>query len=527
MLGTTLADAELRFHAVVESLAEGLAIFDSTGVLVFCNSQFEQLTGYTREEIFGKRIYEIFFPEGSPEQDQYLRDMLERYRARQEGVREVYLTHIYRKNGERRFVETKAAPLIDREGRILGSIGANTDVTDRMRMEERIQRSNRIETMGQLAGGIARDFNNLLTTIRGRADLALEKENCPADIAHELRMLKVSAEAASRLTRQLSVLSHQTLVRMEPTDLNEILRETEPQIRSLLSAADTLELSFGKLSPVLADTSQIQQLFLDLAMFCLKRGPHTGQTTRRLLLETKEHSFAKTDRIPERLVPGKYVLFRMTASGTSIEAARIPDLLEPFSTAASVGGEGFALSASLAVVTQLGGDIMVEAQSGGEISFEIFLPALAAQLSLRRSAKHHERSYHGHQHIVVLDQDRGVRQLLSDVLTRHSYSVTASGEPSEVFQLLRTTPEPPNLLIADMGGAQAGDAEKLRAILTERPEVKVLLLAGQSFQSEILEILGEHSIPVLSKPFSPEALLVAVRSILEILSRRRANARGW
>lgn len=527
LLGNTLDDAELRFQAVVESVAEGLAVFDTSGTLIFCNSQFEQLTGFNRNEIYGKRIYEIFFPPGSPEQDQYLKDMLTRYRARQDGIREVYHTQIYRKNGERRFVETKAAPFVDKSGRILGSIGANTDITERLQMEEMLRRSQRMEAVGSFAGGIAQGFNNSLTVIACRTDMLLESPLAEQENLHHLQLIKHAVAAAGRLTRQLSTINQPSANSPVPVDINEIARSAAGEMRQMLPESVFLDLVLGeRLSLVSADAMGVKQVVIDLMMCFYRSDSQLGRSRSTISMVTGEEVRTADLRPAEDDLPaGRYVTLTIRHRMLGNDFPDIPSLLESFSTKGCDIIPEVALSASNTIVNKFGGRLRSTREANEDLCFKVILPALAGQFSFKKKPQLVVEANESEASILVVEPNDEVRALLVELLLKQkNYQVHGVGSLSEAYQLLNKSIEPFSLILADTGAIEALDYSSAKTFLRTRQKTGLLLLSGRALSPELLQLVEEAEVPLITKPFSSSVFLQNVQAALE---QRGKQSRVW
>ena len=526
LLGTTLADAELRFAAVVESLAEGLAIFDCGGVLRYCNSLFEQLTGYTREEMYGKKIYEIFFPAGSAEQDEYFQHMLSRYRARRTGEAEAYQSYIFRKDGQRRWVETKAGPLRDSTGQIIGSIGANTDITEKRVLEEQLRWSQRMEAVGRLAGGVSHDFNNLLTAIYGYSDIILRNLPITDPNYRRVRLIKQSTESACRLTRQLLTLSRRSLVQKEHVALNTLVDDTLEIIHNLLGGQIALVRFAGeKLPPVLADPSELQQVLINLVINARDAMSEGG----RITIQTHE------ERVEEKITSGRghlpaghYVVLSVEDTGAGIEPEVMPHLFEPFFTTKKSAGTGLGLSTSYALVKQLQGEIFVESDPGKRTVFQVYLPASSQEAPLRRIDPKPAGSLWGTERILVVEDEDVVRQLLLEVLKQTGYTVLSATDGAEALEIVRqlqgNREERLDLIVSDVVMPNVNGLTLATTVLQLDPDLPLLLMSGCTTELAIRERIEELGVPFISKPFAPQTLLETVRSILD--RKYRAGAVG-
>lgn len=513
LLGNTLADAELRFQAVVESLAEGLAIFDTTGVLVYCNSGFEQITGYMREEMYGKRVYEIFYPPGSPEQDLYFKEMLERYRARQRGVVETYRTYIYRKNGERRCIETKAGPFRDVNGNIIGSIGANTDITEKARLEEQLQLAHRLEAAQSVAAGVAVNFGDLLTTLSGQTEILL----ADADLGENARLAAQSIDdgvaAARRLTRHLLLTTRPPALRIESVDLNELLRESAEVIRGIVGDSFTLEIGLTPdTPPVAADSAYLHQALVSLILYLRKIFGHGG---RVLLAAARQDFDTDVDTDFGSIATGRYSALLVEHTGQRINGARALSLFKP-SSGLIQPDERFLRSeielwSCYSIIRLLGGQLCIDESADGKCAFAVFLPVAEAGRTAQPPAMETDTSLSGAEEIIVAEDNAPLAAYIAGLLARNGYQASCGPRTAGPDQVHSGRTK---LVIASVG-VHEDPLEITRNVAALNPGTRLLLLSGSTWDTDTMEELESLGAASLLKPFAPVELLKAVRRLLD------------
>jgi PAS domain S-box-containing protein len=517
LLGTTLADAELRFQAVVESLSEGLAIFDATGVLVYCNSAFEQLTGYSRDEMYGKRVYEIFFPPGSPELDNYFENMLERYRARRRGVVETYRSFIFRKNGERRWIETKAGPFRDVNGNIVGSIGANTDITERALLEEQLQLAHRHEAAQNIAASVAGNFGDLITVLGGQAEALLDDSNLSEESRKRLSVIRQCTDVARRLTHHLLLTTRPPIASIEPVDLNELIRHSFDLIRGIISDSFRLEIELNQdPPPVQADPAHLQQAVISLILY-IRRLFGSGGSVR---ITTNEKRLA-TDIVTDfgSIRAGRYSTLVIEHSGQRTTATRIYPLFRPLGAASAPPDERMLKSeielwSSYTLVRQFNGEMTVNAGADGKATLSLYFPISDTDRAMKKPGASEAPNISGNETVAVIEESPSVREFLVELLGKKGYKVLQAVDLEDVKKLLSVGSGQPQLVIASQGFSANG-AEIVRKIAADYPGTRVLLLSGSSYDTNIIEQQESLGAAILLKPFTSADLLQAVRRLLD------------
>lgn len=506
-------DAKSHFYAVTESLAEGLTIFSRDGFLEYCNSRFAELTGYRREELKGKRIYEIFFPDGSPEQESFKAGMEKRLFARRRGISEIYETQIYRKNGERRWVESKAAPLRDIDGRIIGSIGASTDITERKSLEEQLRWSQKMEAVGRLAGGVAHDFNNLLTAIYGYAEMILKKLDESDPLYRKVNIIRRSSEAACAITRQLLTISRKTVVQKTILSLPEVVRDTREVLRGLIGEHIAIEVEDGDSSTTVeSDAAQLQQIIINLAINA-RDAMEQGGTLR---MSTQIRELPRGMVTPRSsLKPGRYVVLSVTDTGSGMSREVMSHLFEPFFSTKKGKGSGLGLSTVYAIVKQHKGEVLVESKPGKGSKFEVYLPAAEGAAAERVLVENCQHTLTGTEHVLVAEDEESVRGLVKDILEHQGYTVTLARDGAEAIDIALGSDIKIDLLLTDVIMPRMNGIELAKEVLLHRPQLKVLFMSGYTDDSTIPETISRLKSPFIAKPFSPESLAIVVRNTLD------------
>jgi PAS domain S-box-containing protein len=366
----SLADSEARYRAVVEALPDGIGLADLQGDIVLCNTQMATLFGVgTSEELVGRSFYELI----GEKQAEIVRAGL----ARAEYDARVFRDEIEcaRKDGTAFLAKVSSAIIRDGQGAPRYLLGVLRDITESKQMEARLREAQKLETVGRLAGGVAHEFNNLLTVINGYSELAMRDLDHEHPVRYQLQEIARAGARAAELTHQLLAYSRRQMLRRELLNLDEIVERLAGLLRPTLSerVALILELSGGGM--VLADRGQIEEVVLNLVENAHDAMPDGG----RLLLRTSQTEVG--DDQPGRcdsLAPGRYLTLEITDSGHGMSPEVLSHLFEPFFTTKGVGqGTGLGLATVYGIVKQLGGDIRVASSEGQGTSFFLCFPLVA------------------------------------------------------------------------------------------------------------------------------------------------------
>ncbi|MBI3299175.1 MAG: response regulator [Elusimicrobia bacterium] len=403
---------------------------------------------------------------------------------------------------------TRLLPAIERELREARSR------RERRLAQEQFQQAQKMESIGKLAGGVAHDFNNILTAIIGYTNFLAG--DVPAETWREdVEQIRKAAERAAALTRQLLAFSRRQAVQLRLVDLNAEFSELERMLRRTVGEDIHWEVSLTPgLGCIKADPGQVQQIFMNLIVNARDAMPSGGTlTVRTMRAPVLEPRTAEGAPIP----PGDYVAFEVGDTGVGIDEEVKAHIFEPFFTTKPRGkGTGLGLAVIYGIVKQSGGHIAVESALGAGTTFKIYFPRVEGSAGAGSNAGETEAEgpRGGTETILLVDDDEAVRRIARRVLQSHGYSVLEAGNGEEAVRLAQSHRRALRLLLTDMVLPDFNGTELSRRIAALCPEAKVILVSGYlggDFGNFVLE---EH-IPFLQKPFGPSALARLVREVLD------------
>ncbi|MGD0259483.1 MAG: PAS domain S-box protein [Verrucomicrobiota bacterium] len=392
------------------------------------------------------------------------------------------------------------------------------DITERTQLEQQLRQSQKMEAVGQLAGGVAHDFNNMLAVIRGNAELILmEADRHTAQTKEGLKQVVAASERAANLTRQLLAFSRKQVMQSRPLVLNDVLADLTKMLRRIIGEHIDLQCRYSAELPfVQADTGMIEQVLVNLAVNARDAMPHGGQ----LLITTEPVSFDET-RAPAHpeAHAGQFVCLTVKDAGTGISPEHLPRIFEPFFTTKEPGkGTGLGLATVYGIVKQHQGWIEVSSQPGAGATFKIFLPAIPPPVRTAATPQTEAGLPAGTETILLVEDEHAVRMITRRVLESHGYKIYEATTAGEARDLWRSRAEEIALLLTDIvmpEGVTGRDlAEQLRA---SRPTLKVILMSGYSADviGKDTSFLQRSKTGFLQKPCSTRALLETVRRCLD------------
>ena len=384
---------------------------------------------------------------------------------------------------------------------------------ERRRLEAQFIEAQKMEVVGQLAGGVAHDFNNLLTVISGYCELLRDDLESGSRQQTDLGEIQRAAERAAELTRQLLAFSRRQILEPRVLSLSDSLKTMEPMLKRLIGEhIDVVVRTPPEIGHVRADPGQIEQVILNLAINARDAMPDGGT----LLLELKDVELdVSYTRQHVDAVPGPHVMLAVSDTGSGMDAATAARVFEPFFTTKPTGqGTGLGLSTVHGIVKQTGGIIGVYSEPGRGTIFKVYLPRVDAPIDVTPASPAAE-TCDGSETILLLEDEEAVRALAERVLVQRGYRVLAAATPGEALDLAAGCKDGLHLLLSDVvlpGMSGTALADKL---LADHPGLCVLYMSGYTDDAIVQNGMLGRDRPFIQKPFTPEALLRKVRWLLD------------
>jgi two-component system cell cycle sensor histidine kinase/response regulator CckA len=497
-LVAALQKSEARLRALIENSIDVTAILDAD--MQYVSPSVTRILGYMADELTGTASLDFVHPEDVP--------VLEGLFARELDDPSLMETDQFRarhKDGSWRVMDAVAHNLLE-DPAVRGIVVTARDVTARRALEERLKQAERLEAVGQLAGGVAHDFNNVLLVIRGYSSVLRSALTDPQHIADVDEIAK-AADRAAELTRQLLAFGRRLVLEPHLISLAEVVRGMQKLLARTMPADITVDIELADgVAPVVADPAQIEDVILNLA-FNARDALESGGT---VTLSVGESTVSGAEEgIAPPLTPGRYVTLSVTDDGPGIAEDVLPHIFEPFFTTKQDGiGTGLGLSTVYGIVAQSGGGMEVARPASGGARFTIYLPAATGPIEEGAWGTTAGSLAGGTETILLVEDEAPVRELVRRVLESVGYTVLAAGLPSEAERLLDGT-DTVELLLTDVVMPEMSGYDLAERISTRRPEVRRLFISG--YAPRVQRVKG----PLLKKPFAPEQLARAVRAALD------------
>ena len=517
-LYTQVRRAEQNYRSIFENAVEG--IFQSTPDrrVITANSSMARILGYdSPQELmtsFNDNDAELYV---DPAAEEEVTRTLET-----EGIVQGYEFEAYRKDGEKIWLSLNIRLIRDDHGNALFREGAIEDITEhkraeteRQKLEEQLRHSQKMEAIGQLAGGVAHDFNNLLTAINGYSSLALQRTNPDSRTKTYLEEIRKAGDRAANLTRQLLAFGRKQMLKPVALNLNEVVFDMNKMLRRLIGEDIKFDAKLDpQLKKIKADPGQIEQVLVNLVINSRDAMPQGGALTIETAnFEVDQQYTGKLLALP----PGGYVMLAVSDTGCGMDIETKARIFEPFFTTKDKGrGTGLGLSTVYGIVTQSGGNIWVYSEPNRGTTVKVYLPHFdgdeeaAERLSVETAAPR------GSETILLVEDEDVVRGLARQILQQAGYKVLDAGSGDEALRLCREHSDSIHLLLTDIVMPETSGKEIAQSLTSLRPATRVLFMSGYTDDAIVHHGILDSNVEFIQKPFTPVALARKVREVLDL-----------
>ncbi|MBU0965253.1 MAG: response regulator [Proteobacteria bacterium] len=512
----SLRRSEASYRRLHDSMTDAFVVVDMEGRLLEWNKVFSSMLGYMDEE-----LRQLSYMDLTPVE---WRDMEKRMVEEQiipHGYSEVYEKQYRRKDGSILPVELRTYLLRESNGQPSGMWAIVRDISQRKkdegeksRLEEQLIQAQKLESIGRLAGGVAHDFNNLLTVILGYGELVMQDMHKEHPSYESLRLICQAGLRARDLTRQLLAFSRKQLLEMQVVDINMVVKGFEKLICRVIGEDIDLQLVLpAQPLPVKADTSQLEQVLMNLAVNARDAMPEGGTLTIETSLVDLDEQYAAQK---PGVIPGRYIQIAVSDTGCGMDHETAGLIFEPFfTTKAKDKGTGLGLATSYGIIKQHNGNIWAYSEPGRGTIFKIHLPLARESLSKGKSVTAEPTDLHGNETILLVEDDLQMRKLTQIILKRQGYTVLVAENGQDALTLLDNFKGPVHLVLTDVVMPGMSGKELSDRICERIPDVKVLFMSGYSGNVIAHRGVIGDGVNFIPKPFPAQALAIKVRKVLE------------
>ncbi|MBI2390434.1 MAG: response regulator [Deltaproteobacteria bacterium] len=501
---SALRVSETRFRRLAESGIFGITVEDAAGRILEANDAFLAMVGFSREDLFAGRLdWALLAPKNGAGHD---RADTQATRPREREYR--------RRDGSPIPVLAAVAPLEGGE-----SLSVSLDLSERKRLEDQFRQAQKMEAVGRLAGGLAHDFNNVLSIVLSYTDLIVSDLRAEDPLRGDLEEIHAAGLRAAELTRQLLAFSRQQVLDMKLVDLGRIVAGMHKMIARLLGAdIEVIVLPAGGLRSVRADVGQIEQVLMNLAVNARDAMPLGGKLVIEIANVELDADYASAHH---GVQPGPYVMLAVTDNGVGMDKETQSRVFEPFFTTKAPGkGTGLGLATVFGIVKQSGGHIWLYSEPAKGTTFKLYFPAFSESAGDQSSERPPSETGRGTETILLVEDDDQVRALARNILRRSGYVVLEAPNGGEALLICERHGSAIHLLLTDvvlprLSGRQL--AERLSAL---RPDMKILFMSGYTDDAIHEHGVLDSGVAYLEKPLTPTSLTRKVREVLGSRSGR-------
>jgi two-component system cell cycle sensor histidine kinase/response regulator CckA len=509
-----LRESENRYRTIFENTGTAIGIIEEDTTISLVNAEFENLTGYSKQETEDKKSWADLIDKGYLERSKkyhHLRRIDPNLAPRS------YELQLIAKDGNIKNVLATVSMIPGTKKSLVSVLditGIKQAEKEKAALEEQLRQSQKIEAIGQLAGGIAHDFNNLLTVIRGYSQLSLVEAKQGDPLRPNIEEIQKATERAATLTRQILAFSRRQIMETRVLDLNTILQNLDKMLHRVIG--EDIELVFlptKDLGSVKVDPGQIEQVVMNLTVNAKDAMPRGGKLTIETANVVLDEEYA---RAHVAVKPGSYIMLSVSDTGVGMAPEVKERVFEPFfTTKEREAGTGLGLSTVYGIVKQSGGNIWVYSEPGKGTTFKIYLPRADEPLEELREEARKEELPRGSETILLVEDDEEVRKLAVRILEKQGYKILESAQGNDALQLCEEHKGTIHLMVTDVVMPLMNGHELTQRLTSRYPEMKVLYMSGYTDNTIVHHGVVKKGTNYIQKPFTVDGFVRKVREVLD------------
>ncbi|MDP8245214.1 MAG: PAS domain S-box protein [Candidatus Hinthialibacter antarcticus] len=492
----------------IEHAAESVLITNTDGEIQYVNEAFETTTGYSKNEALGQTPHILYSDKHS---DEFHENIWNTLRNGQMWKDRIFSK---RKDGKTFPCDLTVSPVFDDNHAMVSFVAVMRDATRETELEGQLLQAQKLEAIGQLAGGVAHDFNNLMLVVTGYGELAKERLDKDHPIQSDLDQIIHAGEQAAAVTRQLLAFSRKEMIQPKEFNLNELLQQSEKMLKRFWGETVLLHLYLEPdLGLITFDPSQMEQIVLNLTLNARDAMPKGGAITIETTNIVLDESYAKRKF---NIEPGAYILLSISDTGSGIDSQSLPHIFEPFFTTKNPEkGTGLGLSTVYGVVKQNHGHISVYSELEKGTIFKLYFKRSNHIAEPTQAASTIPEIKRGCETILLVEDDSAACEFIFETLKENGYNVIAARQSDEAIEAFQTSEIRIDLLLSDVVLPYMSGRELADALLLKQPDLPVLFISGYTANAVVHNGTVNEGVHLLQKPFTPLQLNKAVRERLD------------
>jgi signal transduction histidine kinase/DNA-binding response OmpR family regulator len=499
-----LKNSELKLMTILDALAHQVILLDPDRCILWANRQTCVYSNRDRENIMGKMCYSLW-----PGQKDHCEEC-----AVKESIKKGISFFKTMKSSDGRVWNVMACPVCNREGEIVSVVEVREDITEKQSIEEQFRHAQKMEAIGRLAGGVAHDFNNMLSIITGFGELSKSHISPENPIAENIEEILSAARRSADLTRHLLAFARKQVISPRVVDCNDIISNSLKMLKRIVG--EDIEIGFIPANDpwmVKIDPTQIDQILTNLTV---NSRDAIKNSQGWIFIETKNCMI--NEAFCRKYVyarPGQYVLIQVKDNGMGMDEYTMSRIFEPFYTTKAEGkGTGLGLSTVFGIVKQNNGFVNVSSEPDKGTTFSIYLPCHQGEVPSGAPEGVIEGKG-GNEYVLIVEDEEKILKLCKKILTDKGYSVVGATSPSDAIDCVRSSEKPFDLLIVDVVMPIMTGPELKKQIERTTPGIKTLFISGYARSAMLDKGVLPENMNYIQKPFSPSALSMMVRNILD------------
>lgn len=496
-----LTVSEERFRALFDNANDGVVVLDRNGIILNMNNKFCELHGFDKNALIGTNCKLLEVEDNREERE-------ERFKRILNGEATVFETEHYKKDGSRILLEVSSKGI--EIGRELFIQSLHRDITEKKAIQEQLIQSQKMESVGQLAGGVAHNFNNLLTSILGYAELLQEHSNLDSESKKRVNSIESAARKAGVMVSKLLSFSRRESYETLPLNLNDVINDSVRLLEGVLDKRIGVKTTLSKKLPTIeGDPNQLEQVIMNLMVNARDAMPDGGLIT----VHTGHVEIEKqTQNMPTYITPGNCILLSVSDTGCGISKEIINKIFDPFFTTKEKGkGTGLGLATVYGIIKDHKGYVTVQSEIDKGTTFDIYLPISGK--SVYRPVSEKLFSVSGHENILLVDDEEEVLHFIKDILETHGYRVLTASNPLAATDIFNKLSNDIHLIISDIMMPLMQGTELVKNLRTIKHDIKIIAISGYSEETINKERMMIDEF--IKKPFEVYYLLSTVRRVLD------------